>query len=107
MEQPPSGGCFISGKSALHFSQLLLSCEVAASAKARCAARLSRAAAGTFFVESAGMHLRAPSIAPGVKAFAWAFVFAAYLWLFLRGIGISQSTSFILALVFGAATFVY
>jgi hypothetical protein len=53
------------------------------------------------------MHLRAPSIAPGVKAFVWALVFALYLWLFLRGIQVSQATSVILAAVFGAFVFLF
>ena len=53
------------------------------------------------------MHLRAPSIAPGVKAFVWAIVFALYIWLFLRGIRVSQPTSLILAAVFGALIFLF
>ncbi|MHB8641269.1 MAG: hypothetical protein ACYDA3_00050 [Gaiellaceae bacterium] len=53
------------------------------------------------------MHLRAPSIAPGVKALVWALVFAAYAWLFLRGIQVSQATSVILAAVFGACVFLF
>lgn len=37
------------------------------------------------------MQLRAPSIAPGVSAFVWAFAFALYVWAFLLGIGASEA----------------
>ena len=53
------------------------------------------------------MHVRAPSIAPGVKAFVWALVFALYLWLFLRGVQVSEATSLILAAVFAALIFLF
>ena len=53
------------------------------------------------------MHLRMPSIAPGVKAFVWAVVFFLYLWFGMRAVGVSQATSFILALVLGALIFLY
>ena len=48
-----------------------------------------------------------PSIAPGVKAFVWAVVFFLYLWFGMRAVGVSQATSFILALVFAALIFLY
>jgi hypothetical protein len=53
------------------------------------------------------MHLRMPSIAPGVKAFLWALVFFLYLWFGMRAVGVSQATSFILALVLGALIFLF
>jgi hypothetical protein len=53
------------------------------------------------------MHLRAPSIAPGVKAFVWALVFFLYLWIGMGAIGVSGATSFILAAVAGFAIFVF
>jgi len=53
------------------------------------------------------MHLRAPSIAPGVKAFVWALVFFGYLWLGMKAIGVAGATAFILAAVAGFAIFVF
>jgi len=53
------------------------------------------------------MHFRMPSIAPGVRAFLWAVVFFLYLWFGMRAVGVSQATSFILALVLGALIFLY
>jgi hypothetical protein len=51
------------------------------------------------------MHLRAPSVAPGVQAFIWGFVFALYIWLFMAGIGVSNAVAAIVALVAGAGVF--
>jgi hypothetical protein len=45
------------------------------------------------------MHLRLPSIDPGVRAFLWAFVLALYVWGFLLAIGIDQGTSIVLGLL--------
>jgi purine-cytosine permease-like protein len=53
------------------------------------------------------MHLRMPSIAPGVQAFVWAVVFFLFLWFGMRAVGVSQATSFILALILGALIFLY
>ena len=49
------------------------------------------------------MHLRPPSIDPGVTSFIWAFLLALFVWGGLLAIGISQGTAFIIALLsFGA-----
>ena len=49
------------------------------------------------------MHLRPPSIDPGVTSFIWALVLGAFIWAGLLAIGISQGTALILALLsFGA-----
>lgn len=51
------------------------------------------------------MHLRAPSIAPGVQAFLWGLVFTIYIWLFQLGVGVDGAVSAIVAVVAGAAVF--
>lgn len=51
------------------------------------------------------MHLRAPSMAPGVQAFLWALVFTIYIWLFLLAVGVDGAVSAIVAVVAGAGTF--
>jgi hypothetical protein len=49
------------------------------------------------------MHLRPPSIDPGVTSFIWAFLLALYIWLGLLAIGIGQGTALVVALLsFGA-----
>ena len=49
------------------------------------------------------MHLRLPSIDPGVRAFVWALVLALYVWAFLLAIGIDKGTSIVIGLLsFGA-----
>jgi hypothetical protein len=53
------------------------------------------------------MHLRPPSIDPGVTAFIWALVLGLLLWGFLLAVGVSKPTSFILAALVGCAIFVY
>ena len=52
-------------------------------------------------------HLRLPSIAPGVQAFIWAFVFAFYIWLFMAGIGISSAVGGRVGAVAGAGVFLH
>lgn len=50
------------------------------------------------------MHLRSPSVAPGVSAFLWALAFGVIVWLFMLGIGSSQAMSVLLgALTLGTA----
>jgi hypothetical protein len=51
------------------------------------------------------MHLRAPSIAPGVQAFLWALTVTIYLWLFMLGVGVDGAVAAIVAVVAGAAVF--
>jgi hypothetical protein len=50
-------------------------------------------------------HLRLPSIAPGVQAFIWSLVFAVYIWAFMAGVGVSNSTAGIVAAVAGGGVF--
>jgi hypothetical protein len=51
------------------------------------------------------VHLRAPSTSAGVTAFAWAVVFGLYIWLFMLGVGVSNSLSAIIAAVAAGAIF--
>jgi hypothetical protein len=51
------------------------------------------------------VHLRAPSIAPGVQSFIWALVFAVYVWLFMEGVGLSTAIAAIIGALTGAAAF--
>jgi hypothetical protein len=53
------------------------------------------------------MHLRAPSIDRGVQSFIWAVVFFLVLWLGMRGIGVTQATSLIIAGVASFLIFLY
>jgi hypothetical protein len=49
------------------------------------------------------VHLRPPSIDPGVTAFLWALGLALFIWLGLLGIGTGQGTALVIALLsFGA-----
>jgi hypothetical protein len=52
-------------------------------------------------------HLRPPSISHGVVSFVWALVFGLYVWLGMLAVGVSGATSFIVAAVVGAGTFLY
>jgi hypothetical protein len=47
------------------------------------------------------MHLRPPSIDPGVTSFIWALVLGLFVWSGLLAIGVSQGT----ALIFGVLSF--
>jgi hypothetical protein len=53
------------------------------------------------------MHLRPPSIDPGVTSFIWAFGLALFLWLGQLAIGISQGTALVIALLAFAAMFLF
>ena len=53
------------------------------------------------------MHLRLPSIDPGVRAFLWAVALALYLLLFLLGVGVDKGTALVLSLVFFGGVFLY
>jgi hypothetical protein len=49
------------------------------------------------------MHLRPPSIDPGITSFIWALVFGLFIWVGLLAVGISQATALVIgALSFGA-----
>jgi hypothetical protein len=45
------------------------------------------------------MHFRAPSIDPGVMAFIWAVLLAAYLYFFLIVVGASGAFAVVIALL--------
>jgi hypothetical protein len=53
------------------------------------------------------MHLRPPSIDPGVTSFIWALVLGAFIWAGLLAIGISQGTALILGLLSFGAIFLF
>ena len=53
------------------------------------------------------MHLRPPSIDPGVTSFIWAFLLALFIWGGLLSIGVSQGTSLVLALLSFGAIFLF
>ncbi len=53
------------------------------------------------------MHLRMPSIDPGVQAFAWALFFFLLLWIGMLAVGVSGATAFVLSLVAGGAIFLF
>lgn len=53
------------------------------------------------------MHLRSPSVAPGVSAFFWALGFGVLVWLFLLGIGSSQGMALVLGGLTLGAAFLY
>jgi ABC-type nickel/cobalt efflux system permease component RcnA len=53
------------------------------------------------------MHLRPPSVDPGVTSFVWALVLGVLFWGFLLAVGMSKATSFIVAAVAGCAIFFY
>lgn len=51
------------------------------------------------------MHVRAPSVAPGVSAFLWCLVFALYVWLFALAVGVSEAVAGLLAALVGGGVF--
>jgi hypothetical protein len=53
------------------------------------------------------MHLRPPSIDPGITSFLWALGLALFIWIGLLGIGISQGTALIVALLSFGAIFLF
>ena len=53
------------------------------------------------------MHLRLPSIDPGVRAFLWALALALYIWLGLLAIGVDGGTSLIVGLLSFGAIFLF
>ena len=54
------------------------------------------------------MHLRPPSIDPGITSFLWAFGLSLYLWLFMLAVGVDGATAAILSALafFGIFLFV-
>ena len=53
------------------------------------------------------MHLRPPSIDPGVTSFLWAFFLGLFVWGGLLAIGVGQGTALVLALLSFAAIFLF
>ena len=53
------------------------------------------------------MHLRPPSIDPGITSFIWAFLFGLFIWLGLLAIGIGRGTALVLALLSFGAIFLF
>ncbi len=53
------------------------------------------------------MHLRAPSIDPGVRAFGWSVVFFGYMWLGALAIDVPGGIALVLSLLAACAIFVF
>ena len=53
------------------------------------------------------MHLRAPSIALGVRAFVWAVVFLVILYVGMVALGVTRGTSFLLAVALSFLIFLF
>jgi hypothetical protein len=53
------------------------------------------------------MHLRPPSIDPGVTSFIWAFLLGLFIWGGLLAIGVNQGTSLVLALLSFGVMFLF
>ena len=53
------------------------------------------------------MHLRPPSIDPGVTSFLWALLLGLFVWGGLLAIGVSKGTALILALLCFGAIFLF
>jgi hypothetical protein len=55
----------------------------------------------------APMHLRAPSIDQGVRAFIWSVVFFLFMWLGGLAIAIPGGVAFVVSLVAASAIFLF
>jgi hypothetical protein len=53
------------------------------------------------------MHLRPPSIDPGITSFIWSFLLAVFVWAGLLAIGVSQGTALIIGLLSFGAIFLF
>jgi hypothetical protein len=53
------------------------------------------------------MHLRMPSIDPGVRSFIWAVVFFLFLYFGMVAIGVAHGTAFLLAIGFAFVIFLF
>ena len=53
------------------------------------------------------MHLRPPSIDPGITSFIWALLLALFIWAGLLAIGVSQGTALVLALLAFGGMFLF
>jgi hypothetical protein len=53
------------------------------------------------------VHLRPPSIDPGVTSFIWALALAVFIWLGLLAVGVDKATAFVVALLSFGAMFLF
>ena len=53
------------------------------------------------------MHLRPPSVDPGVTSFIWAFLLALFVWLGQLAIGVSSGTALVIALLSFGGMFLF
>ena len=53
------------------------------------------------------MHLRAPSIDQGVRAFIWSVVFFLYMWFGALAIDVPGGVAFVVSLVAAGAIFLF
>jgi hypothetical protein len=53
------------------------------------------------------MHLRPPSIDPGITAFLWSVALALFIWLGLVAVGVSKGTALMLALISFGGMFLF
>ena len=53
------------------------------------------------------MHLRPPSIDPGITSFLWALGLGLFIWAGLLAIGVSKGTALVLALLSFGAIFLF
>jgi hypothetical protein len=53
------------------------------------------------------LHLRPPSIDPGITSFIWALSLGLFVWLGQLAIGVDQATALIIALLSFAAIFLF
>ena len=53
------------------------------------------------------MHLRPPSIDPGVTSFIWAFCLALFIWVGQLAVGVSSGTALVIALLSFGAIFLF
>ena len=53
------------------------------------------------------LHLRPPSIDPGITSFIWAFCLGLFVWLGQLAVGVEQATALIIGLLSFAAIFLF
>jgi hypothetical protein len=53
------------------------------------------------------VHLRPPSIDPGITSFIWAFALALFIWAGLLAIGIDKGTALIIGLLSFGGIFLF
>jgi len=53
------------------------------------------------------LHLRPPSIDPGITSFIWAFTLGLFVWGGLLAVGVSNGTAFVLALLSFGGIFLF